>query len=144
MTVKVVTDSASDLPPDLVKELDITIVPARVIFNNKSYRDGVDISQDEVYHKMVDESIPATTSQPPPGDFAEAYKKLLKEAENIISIQTTSKLSGIYNSALRGKEMVGGGDRVEVVDSLTTTMGLGLITLLAARLKGLLEQEKKD
>jgi len=134
VTVKIVTDSASDLPPELIKELDITIVPARVIFNNKSYRDGVDISQEEVYHKMVDESIPTTTSQPPPGDFASVYKKLLKEAESIISIQTTSKLSGIYSSALQGKEMVGGGDRIEVVDSLTTTMALGLITLMAARL----------
>ena len=134
MTVKIVTDSASDLPPELAKELDITIVPARVIFNNKSYRDGVDISQDEVYHKMVDESIPATTSQPPPGDFASVYKKLLKEAENIISIQTTSKLSGIYNSALQGKEMANGIDRIEVIDSTSTSMGLGLIALMAARL----------
>ena len=134
MTVKIVTDSASDLPPELARELDITIVPARVIFNNKSYRDGVDISQDEVYRKMIDENIPASTSQPPPGDFADVFKKLLKEAENVIAIQTTSKLSGIYNSALRGRDMVSGGDRIEIVDSLTTTMGLGMLTLLAARL----------
>ena len=83
---------------------------------------------------MIDENIPASTSQPPPGDFADVFKKLLKEAENVIAIQTTSKLSGIYNSALRGRDMVSGGDRIEVVDSLTTTMGLGMLTLLAARL----------
>ena len=134
MTIKIVTDSTADLPPDLVKELDITIVPAYVGFGNKTYRDGVDISQDELYRKIVTENIPATTSQPPPADFADAYKKLLKETDEIVSIQVTSKLSGIYSSALQGKDMAGGGNRIAVVDSLSTSMGLGLLTLMAARL----------
>ncbi len=134
MTVKIVTDSTSDLPPDLIQELDITVVPACVIFGNKTYRDGVDISQDELYRKMVTENIPATTSQPPPADFADVYKKLLKETNEIASIHVTSKLSGVYNSALQGKEMASGGNRIEVVDSLSVSMGLGLLTLLAARL----------
>ena len=134
MTIKIVTDSTADLPPHLIQELDITIVPAYVGFGNKTYRDGVDISQDEVYQKMVTEHIPATTSQPPPADFADAYKKLLKETDEIVSIQATSKLSGIYSSALQGKDMVSGGNRIAVVDSLSVSMGLGLLTLLAARL----------
>ena len=134
MTIKVVTDSTADLPPDLIQELDITVVPACVIFGNKTYRDGVDISQDEVYHKMITENIPASTSQPPPADFADAYQKLLKDADEIISIQATSKLSGLYNSALQGKNMIGGNNRIAVVDSLSVSMGLGLLTLMAARL----------
>lgn len=134
MTVKIVTDSTCDLPPELVQELGITVVPAYVGFGSKTYRDGIDISQDEVYQKMVAENVPATTSQPPPADFADAYKKLLMETDEIVSIQVTSKLSGVYNSALQGKEMVSGGSRIEVVDSLSVSMGLGLITLLAARL----------
>jgi DegV family protein with EDD domain len=134
VTVKIVTDSTADLPPDLIKELDITVVPACVIFGNKTYKDGIDISQDEVYHKMITENIPATTSQPPPADFADAYKRLLKETDEIVSIQATSKLSGLYNSALQGKEMASGGNRIAVVDSLSVSMGLGLLTLLAARL----------
>ena len=134
MTVKIVTDSTSDLPPGLVQELDITVVPAYVGFGGKTYRDGIDISQDEVYHKMVTENIPATTSQPPPADFANVYKELLRETDEIVSIQATSKLSGLYNSALLGKEMVSGGSRIEVVDSLSVSMGLGLLTLAAARL----------
>jgi len=134
MTVKVVTDSTSDLPLQLAQELDITVVPAYVGFGDKTYRDGIDISQDEVYQKMVAENVSATTSQPPPADFANVYKKLLKETDEIVSIQVTSKLSGVYNSALQGKEMVSGGSRIEVVDSLSTSMGLGLITMAAARL----------
>jgi DegV family protein with EDD domain len=134
MAVKIVTDSTSDLPPELVKELDITVVPAYVGFGGKTYRDGVDINQDEVYHKMVTENLPATTSQPPPADFANIYMRLLKETDGIVSIQATSKLSGLYNSALLGKEMISGGNRIEVVDSLSVSMGLGLLTLVAARL----------
>lgn len=134
MTIKIVTDSTSDLPPELIKEMDITVVPAYVGFGNKTYKDGVDISQDEVYHKMVTENIPATTSQPPPADFANAFKKLLKESDGIVSIQTTSKLSGLYSSAVQGKDMACGGNRIAVVDSLSTSMGLGLMTLLAARM----------
>ena len=134
MTIKVVTDSTADLPPDLIQELDITVVPACVIFGNKTYRDGIDISQDEVYNKMITENIPASTSQPPPVDFADAYQKLLKDADEIVSIQATSKLSGLYNSALQGKNMISGGNNIIVVDSLSVSMGLGLLTLLAARL----------
>jgi len=135
VTVKIVTDSTADLPPDLIQELGITVMPAYVGFGNKTYKDGVDISPDEVYRKMVDENLPATTSQPPPIDFANVYRQMLKDTDEIVSIQATSKLSGLYNSAVQGKAMVKGGDhRIEVIDSLSVSMGLGLLTLLAARL----------
>lgn len=135
MTVKIVTDSPADIPSDLVKEFDITVVPAFVILGNKTYRDGVDISPEDVYQKMIIENIPASTSQPPPADFADTYQKLLKNADEIISIHTTSKLSGIYNSAVQGRSMTnGGGKHITVIDSWSTSMGLGLLTLLAARL----------
>ncbi len=134
MTVKIVTDSTSDLPQNLIEEYDITVVPAYVQFGGKTYRDGVDISQDEVYHKMVNENIIVKTSQPPPADFITAYKKLLAETDEIISLLVTSKLSGIYNSAVQAKEMIGAGKRIEVVDSMAASMGLGLTTLSAARM----------
>jgi DegV family protein with EDD domain len=83
---------------------------------------------------MVNDNIIIKTSQPPPGDFIAVYKKLLEEANEIISLQVTSKLSGIYNSAVQAKEMIGAGKRIEVVDSMSTSMGLGLTTLSAARM----------
>jgi DegV family protein with EDD domain len=151
MTVKIVTDSTSDIPAELIKEYGITIVPAYVQFNGKTYRDGVDISQDEVYQKMVTDNIVVKTSQPPPGDFINVYKKLLTEADELISIQVTSKLSGIYNSAVQAREMIGGGNRIEVVDSMSASMGLGLMTLAAARmakdgedLPGIMEEVKSS
>ena len=134
MTVKIVTDSTADLPPQVAEELGITVVPVYIRFGAKVYRDGVDISHDELYQKLVTSSIYPATSQPPPSDFANAYRKLAKETDDIISIQVTSKLSGTYASALQGRELAATGSRIEVVDSLTVSMGLGLIAMAAARL----------
>jgi len=100
MTVKVVTDSCSDLSPEVAQELGITVVPVYLRFGEKAYRDGVDIVQDEFYRKLVESPIHPTTSQPSPADFADAYQKLSGETEGIISIQVTGKLSGTYESAL--------------------------------------------
>ncbi len=134
MPVKVVTDSTSDLSPQVAQELGITVVPAYVRFGEKVYRDGVDISQDEFYQKLVESPVHPATSQPSPGDFADVYRKLAKETDEIVSIQVTSKLSGTYNSALQGRELARAGCRIEVVDSLSVSMGLGLIAMAAARL----------
>lgn len=134
MTVKIVTDSTCDLSPQVVQELGITVMPVYVRFGEKVYRDGIDISYDELYQKLVTDPIHPTTSQPPPGDFADVYKKLSKETDEIVSIQVTSKLSGTYNSALQGRELVKAGCHIEVVDTLSVSMGLGLIVMAAARL----------
>jgi len=134
MTVKIVTDSTADLPPQLAQQLGIIVVPVYVRFGEKVYRDGVDISEDEFYQKLVDSPTHPTTSQPSPGDFADVYSKLSQETDEIVSIQVTSKLSGTYNSALQGRELAGARCRIEVVDSLALSMGLGLIAMAAARL----------
>jgi DegV family protein with EDD domain len=135
MTVKVITDSTADLPADLARAMGITIVPVYVNLRGRSYRDGVDITLDEIYHTMLENDTPMTTSQPAPAEFAEAFRRVLKETDEVISINLTSRLSGLYQSAVRGKEMVAAkGKQIEVVDSASLTMGLGLITLAAARI----------
>jgi DegV family protein with EDD domain len=134
MTVRVVTDSTADLPAEIVRDLDVTVVPAYINIRGRSYKDGVDITSDEVYRELVESDTPITTSQPPPEDFVRAYRNVLKEADDIISIQATSKLSGIYQSAVQAREMIGGKGRIEVVDSSSVSMGLGLTTIAAAKL----------
>ncbi|MDD4635783.1 MAG: DegV family protein [Dehalococcoidales bacterium] len=134
MSIKVVTDSTADLPEELIREYGIEVVPAYVLLNGKTYRDGIDISQDELYRRMVDMQETVTTSQPPPADFAEVYRSLLKEVDHIISIQVTGRLSGIYASALSAKNMLEEGSRVHVVDSQLTSMGMGMLTVLAAQM----------
>ena len=134
MTVRIVTDSTADLPPELARDLDITVVPVYVSMRGRSYRDGVDISLDEIYRKMIEGGTPVTTSQPAPADFSEAYRRLMKEADDIVSIHLTSRLSGVYSSAVQGRDMAGGKGRIEVVDSASISMGIGLVALAAARL----------
>jgi len=133
MTVKIVTDSTSDIPSQVAQALGITVVPAYIHFGDKTYRDRVDISEDELYQRLVDGPVHPTTSAPSPGDFAEAYSKLAQESDEIVSIVVTSKQSAVYDSALLGKEAAGVKCRIEVIDSQSVTMGLGLMAIAAAK-----------
>lgn len=131
--VRVVTDSTSDLPGEIAEELGITVVPAYVHIDGRSYRDGIDIGLDQLYRGMLDGAGPAMTSAPAPGDFAEAYRKLSGETDGIVSVVVTAKQSAVYESALVGRESITGKCRIEVVDSQSVTMGLGLVAMAAAR-----------
>ena len=134
MTVKIVTDSCSDLPTQLAQEMGITVVPVYLRFGEKVYRDGVDISHDEFYQKLEESSVHPSTAAPSPGEFAKVYEEAVQETDEIVSIHLTSKHSAVYDSALQGRELVETGCRIEVVDSLSVSMGLGLIAVAAARL----------
>jgi DegV family protein with EDD domain len=134
MTVKIVTDSSADLPAELVQELGITVVPLYVRFGEEVYREQVDISLDEFYRRLEHDPIHPVTIQPSPQDFVNAYQKLSQEADGIVSVHISSKLSGTCNSALQGKEMIEKGCPIEVVDSQIVTVGLGLICIAAAKM----------
>ena len=131
MTIKIVTDSTADLPLALVKELGITVVPLYVRFGDETYRDGVDITGDEFYKRLLTDPIHPNTSQPTPQDFANVYRGLCQQADGIISIHISGKLSGTCSSALQAKEVVAAECPVEVIDSKTTSMALGLIVMAA-------------
>jgi DegV family protein with EDD domain len=133
MTVKVVTDSTCDIPPQLMQDMGITVVPIYVVFGDKSYRDKLDISEDQFYDKLIHGPVHPTTSIPTPRDFADVYNKLAQETDEIISIHITSKESGTYNAALLAKELVTKKCRIEVVDSLSMSMALGLLVAEAGR-----------
>jgi len=132
MPVKIVTDSTADLPAQLVKKLGITVVPVYVRFGEEVYRDRVSISEDEFYERLTHDPVYPSTTQPGPQDFLEVYQKLSSEADGIVSIHVSGKLSGTCNSALMAKDMLDTGCPVEVVDSETLSMSLGLIAIVAA------------
>jgi len=134
MVVKIVTDSTSDISPEVARALGITVVPAYVRFGDEVYRDGVDISNDGFYHKLVTSFVQPTSSEPTPQDFARVYSDCSKEAEGIISIHVSAKISGTYHSALHGKKMMKGECQIEVVDSHLISVGLALVVMAAARL----------
>jgi DegV family protein with EDD domain len=131
VAIKIVTDSTSDIPQPLAEELGITVVPLYTRFGEKVYRDRIDISEEEFFQRLLSDPIHPTTSQPSPQDFVSVYEKLSGEADGIISIHISGKLSGTCNSALRGKEIVGPKCPIEVIDSEMVSMGFGLIVLRA-------------
>ena len=130
MSVAIVTDSTCDLPPRLAAEHGITVVPLSVTFDGRSHLDGVEITADDFYRRNPE----ATTSQPAPGQFAEAYDRLLAEHAAVVSVHISQRLSGTYAAALQGRDLAARGDRVGVVDSGVVSMPLGLLVLAAARM----------
>ncbi len=131
MTVQIVTDSTSDLPPSVARELGIHVVPLQVRFGEETYRDGVDIQPTEFFQRLRVSSVLPTTSQPSAGDFAQTYRRISESGSEVLSVHISSKLSGTYNSAMLAKQEVGG--HIEVLDSQQASFGLGLIVLSAAR-----------
>ena len=132
--IKIVTDSTADLPPQLAKELGISVVPIYVRFGEEVYRDGVDMSEDEFYQRLEKTTVHPSTIQPGPQDFLEVYRKLSPKADGIVSIHVSAKLSGTCNSALMAKDMLETKCPVEVIDSQVLTMSLGLLAIVAANM----------
>ncbi len=133
MSVRVVTDSTADLPPALAEELGITVVPLNVHFGSQLYKDGVDITADQFYTRLVASETLPTTSQPSVGEFLETYRALSEDADGIVSVHISGKLSGTLNSADQAKQEIGDGARVETVDSMQGSLGLAMVAIAAAR-----------
>ncbi len=134
MTLHVVTDSTCDLPPNVIEELDITVIPCNVHFGDEELRDGIDIQPSEFYRRLDAEPIHPTTSQPSVGTFLEAYEGLKSKADEVLSLHVSAKLSGTYNSAIQAQREIADGPRIEVVDSLQVSLGLGLQVREVARI----------
>ncbi|MHB1004114.1 MAG: DegV family protein [Chloroflexota bacterium] len=129
--VRIVTDSTANLPDDLVASNRIDVVPLRVLFGNDAYRDGIDLTPDEFYKRLREAPALPHTSQPSAGEFKAVYERLLAEQAAIVSIHISGKLSGTVASAQAAQGMLPGAD-LTVVDTLSASMGLGLIVLRAA------------
>lgn len=132
--VKVVTDSCSDIPSELARELGITVVPLYVQFGKETYRDNVDLSTEEFYHKLKTDKIHPTTSTAPPADFARVFTKLAQETKEILTITLSEKFSATYGAALQGKAMVKNDCRIEVIDSRAGAGAQMLLVISAAKM----------
>jgi DegV family protein with EDD domain len=132
--VKIVTDSCSDITPQLAQELGITVVPLYVQFGDETYRDNVDLSTEEFYHKLETSKVHPTTSTVTPADFAQIFTKLAEETKEILTITLSEKFSGTYGAALQGKAMVTKDCRIEVIDSQLGAGTQMLLVLLAAQM----------
>jgi DegV family protein with EDD domain len=132
VTVHVVTDSTSDLTPQMAAQLGVTVVPLRVRFGEETYLDGVDIDAATFYSRLPGAVPLPVTSQPPPSDFAAAYERLLTHpGDQVASIHLSAKWSGTLQSAhLAAQDFAG---RVAVVDSQTVSAGIQFLVRAALR-----------
>jgi len=132
--VKVVTDSCSDITPQLAQELGITVVPLYVQFGEETYRDNVDLSTEEFYHKLETSKVHPVTSTATPADFARIFTELMEETKEILTITLSEKFSATYAAALQAKTMVKKDCRIEVIDSKTGAGAQMLLVILAAQM----------
>jgi len=131
--VRIVTDSTCDLPAHIANELAITVVPLYVHFGTETYRDSIDLTTDDFYQKLAQSSVLPITSSPSPGEFAEVYDRLAEETDEILIITISSKLSATYKAALEANEVRISKARLEIIDSQSAIVWLGLITIAAAK-----------
>lgn len=133
MSVRIVTDSTADIPSPLAQELAIVVVPLNVQFGEVVFRDGVDLGTEEFFRRLVRSPALPTTSQPSAGAFLEVYSRLAAEGAEIVSLHISAKLSGTLNSAQVAKESLDVPCRIELMDSQSASLGLGLTAIAAAR-----------
>ena len=150
MKIRVITDSAADLPQPCRPE--ITVLPMAVTFGEEQFLDGVDLTHRQFYEKLIEGDALPTTSQINPAQFEEAFRRAVDEGEDVVAVVLSSKLSGTCQSARIAAEEFPG--RVFVVDSENATIGQQILVrraldlldqgLDAAAIAAELEKEKKD
>ncbi|NLZ44021.1 MAG: DegV family protein [Clostridia bacterium] len=131
--IKILTDSTSDLTPELVARYQIERIPLYVYFGEECYRDGVDFTHEEFWEKLKTSDVFPRTAQPSPADFMEVYRRLLDEGHEILFIGIGSTISGTVSSALLAQQEFPGAP-IEVVDSLSLCMGIGLLCVHAGEM----------
>lgn len=130
--VAIIIDSTANLPQELVDKYGIHVVPQIVNWDGQSLLDGIDLHAEDFYKKLPTSKSNPTTSQPSAGEFLEHFQKVAATADSIVGIFISEFLSGTLSSARTAKEMMGDYP-LEIVDSRSASMGLGLIGLAAAR-----------
>ncbi|WP_091366830.1 DegV family protein [Geodermatophilus telluris] len=133
MVVAVVTDSTAYLPPDVVADYGIEVVPCYVVLAGRSGREGEDVTPEDVARALTSRGQKVSTSRPTPGDFVAAYRRLLAAgADRVVSVHLSADLSGTWDAARLAAAQVGE-HLVTLVDSRSTAMGTGFAVLAAAR-----------
>ena len=127
----VVTDSTADLPDEWRERYEIEVVPLKVLFGEETFRDGVDMNNEEFFRRLTASTKLPTTSAPSPGEFAELYSRLAQDHDGCISIHIGAQLSATAEAARVGAQSAEG-FRVNVIDSGTVTMPMAFLCQMAA------------
>lgn len=134
MPVRIVTDSASDLPEEVEKELRVEVVPLKVRFGDDELVDRVELSVEEFYRRMAASPELPATAAPAPGAFEEAFRRCIDEgADGIVCVNLSAQLSATMQSAQTAAKALADTVPIEVVDSRSVTAGLGTMVRWAAQ-----------
>lgn len=131
-TIAIVTDSTAYMPPDLLARYGIYVVPNVVNWGTQTYRDGVDIQSKEFFERLRKDPVLPTTAVASIGEFNDIYAQAGQEAEAVVGVHLSAKLSGTYSAAVQAAKMQSS-KRIEVIDSNATAMAMGFVVLAAAR-----------
>jgi len=134
MGIKIITDSTADISMDQAVKMGLAIVPLKVIFGSNEYKEGIDISMNNFYQKLVQADKLPTTSQPAPDEFLKHFKEAKAAGDSAVVILITGKLSGTVLSANIAKEIAGYSE-IFIIDSLNTIIGLRLLVEHAVKLR---------
>ena len=133
MPVRIVTDSVADIPPEVVADLGITVIPILLRFGEQVLRDGIDINTDHFFERLATTKILPTTAVPSLDMFARAYARLAEETDEILAIMLSSKLSGMHNAAVQSAKLMESNCRIEVIGSRNAVMSEGFLVIRAAQ-----------
>ena len=131
--IRIITDSTCEAPQDVLTHPAVTVVPLYVVFGQESLKDGVEITRDQFWQRLPTADPLPTTSQPTPADFLAPFREYTDSGDEIIAITISSKLSGTYSSAAQAKQELPW-QPIDLFDSLTTSVGLGLLVRQALRM----------
>lgn len=133
MSVRIIVDSACDIVQEKAKELEIDVLPIKTMFGDEEFLDGVTMTHEQFYEKLIESEQLPTTSQVPPIEYEEAFKKIKEAGDTAVCITLSSKLSGCYQSANIALEEYE--DCITVVDSENVCLGEQILVMLAVRLR---------
>ncbi len=132
--IKIITDSASDIPNHIVEELEIEVVPMYLQLDDQTYRSGLDISAEQFFSQVQENRARVIASPPPLSVFEQTYRRLALENDNLFSIHMSGRLNQNYQIAQQARaRLPPSATRIDIIDSKLISMGLGLVVTHAAR-----------
>ena len=125
--IRIITDSTCEASDALLQHPAVSVLPLSVVFGQTALRDGIDITREEFWRRLPTADPLPSTSQATPGDFLSLFKQFTAAGDEVIAVTLSAKLSGTYDSAISARNSLPGSAPIDVIDSRTISIGLGLV-----------------